>query len=214
MANIQKITSLLIHTLVFLGLFKIAIFVFMKNSNLYMIMLGCTPKGRLTEQHDIFFGIASSLQELIPDIYSFWPEAEKQIHIDSWQKVTQVDDFSIEIIARNEVIENPLKLFFINLGGYQPGQFEEFHHKLLVVASSKSDAIKKAKKSAFYKEFGFKGAESHIDDQYGVDIDEIYNIDEILSEKFKSQFALKISPNLAPSDELHIGYLKISKINF
>lgn len=175
-------------------------------------MLGCTPKGRITEQHDIFFGIAPSLYELKDDFYDFWPEAEKQIHIDAWQEVTQVENYKIEIINREESNESSLKLFFINLGGYLPGQFEEFHHKLLLVANSKSDAVKKAKQSAFYKDFGFKGAESHIDDQYGVDIDEVYNIDEILSEKFKSKFALKIAPNVGPKDELHIGYLKMSKI--
>ena len=175
-------------------------------------MLGCTPKGRITEQHDIFFGIAPTLSELKTDIYDFWPEAERQLHIDAWQEVTQVDDFLIEIVSRNELIENPLKLFFINLGGYKPGQFEEYHHKLLIVATSKSEAIKKAKQSTFYKEFSFKGAESHIDDQYGVDIDEVYNIEEILLEKFKSKFALKILPNVGPADEIHIGYLKISKI--
>ncbi len=175
-------------------------------------MLGCTPKGRLTEQHDIFFGIAPTLSELKTDMYDFWPEAEKQMHIDAWQEVTQVNDYKIEVICRNEFIENSLKLFFINLGGYQPGQFEEYHHKLLIVATSKSEAIKKVKQSTFYKEFGFKGAESHIDDQYGVDIDEIYNIEDILLEKFKSQFALKISLNTGAEDKLHIGYLKMSKL--
>ena len=56
-----------------------------------MIMLGCTPKGRLTEQHDIFFGIGNSLTELIPYIKEFWPEAKGKIHIDAWQKITFID---------------------------------------------------------------------------------------------------------------------------
>ena len=54
-----------------------------KTSNLYMIMLGCTPKGRFTEQHDIFFGIGTSLKELVADMKSFWPEAKGKIHIDA-----------------------------------------------------------------------------------------------------------------------------------
>jgi hypothetical protein len=29
-----------------------------KQLKLYMVMLGCTPQGRLTEQHDIFFELA------------------------------------------------------------------------------------------------------------------------------------------------------------
>ena len=83
----------------------------MEIEKLHMIMLGCTPKGRITEQHDIFFGIAPTLSELKTDLYDFWPEAERQLHIDAWQEVTQVDDYQIEVISRNEFKENPLKLF-------------------------------------------------------------------------------------------------------
>jgi len=83
-----------------------------KKNHLYLIMLGCTPKGRLTEQHDVFFGIGSSLADLIPNIKQFWPEAKGKIHIDAWQKVTFIDGFSIEIINRNEIIKNKEKLFF------------------------------------------------------------------------------------------------------
>ena len=52
----------------------------MKTANLYMIMLGCTPKGRFTEQHDIFFGIGTSIKELVPDMKAFWPEAKGKIY--------------------------------------------------------------------------------------------------------------------------------------
>ncbi|MFV8358664.1 DUF1543 domain-containing protein, partial [Flavobacterium sp. XS1P32] len=52
-----------------------------KELKLYMLMLGCTPAGRLTEQHDIFFGIGKSLKDLIPQIKNFWPEAKGKLHI-------------------------------------------------------------------------------------------------------------------------------------
>ncbi|MEZ4787007.1 MAG: DUF1543 domain-containing protein [Flavobacterium haoranii] len=58
--------------------FNFYYFYSMKNEKLHMIMLGCTPKGRITEQHDIFFGIAPSLFELKTDLYDFWPEAENK----------------------------------------------------------------------------------------------------------------------------------------
>lgn len=81
-----------------------------------MVMLGCTPKGRLTEQHDIFFGIGSSLKGLVPEMNAFWPEAKGRIHIDAWQKVTTVDGFSIEVVAKDEKLEQEEQLFFLNLG--------------------------------------------------------------------------------------------------
>lgn len=84
-------------------------------------------------------------------------------------------------------------MFFLNLGGYKEREFEEYHYKVLVVAKTKAEAIKKAKQTTFYKHCSFKGAESHIDDKYGVDVDDIHNIEEILSKKFKSQYRLKIT---------------------
>lgn len=179
-----------------------------------MIMLGCTPKGRFTEQHDIFFGTGTGLKDLVPDINAFWSEANGRIHIDAWQKITTVDGFSIEVVSRETPLTHEEQLFFLNLGGYKEGEFEEYHYKVIVVAKTKAEAIKKAKQTTFYKHYGFKGAESHIDDKYGIDVDDIHNIEDILSEKFKLQYRLKITKTNATSeDEKHIGYLKIDKIS-
>ena len=186
----------------------------MENTNkLYMIMLGCRPKGRYTEQHDIFFGIGKSLKELIPEMKAFWPEAKGQIHIDAWREVTAVDQFKIEVVAKGTVTESKSQLFFINLGGYKENEFEEYHYKVLAVGESLSEATKKAKVTTFYKHYGFKGATSHIDDKFGIDIDDLYNVKEILSLNLIEQFELQITAkeNLI-EDELHIGYLKIDKI--
>ena len=186
-----------------------------KELKLYMVMLGCIPEGRFTEQHDIFFGIGNSLKELVPQMKAFWPEAKGKIHIDAWREVAVVDNFSIEIIAKNAISDATLdKLFFINLGGYKENEFEEYHYKILTVAKSLGLASKKARKSSFYKHFGFKGAISHIDDKYGIDVDDIYNIGDILDEKFKNLYSLKISKSetILEEDTLYIGYLKLSKI--
>ena len=144
----------------------------------------------------------------------FWPEAKGRIHIDAWQKVTYVDGFEIEVVAKDEKLEQEEQLFFLNLGGYKEGEFEEYHYKVLAVAKTKAEAINKVKQTTFYKHCGFKGAESHIDDKYGIDVDDIHNIEDILSDKFKLQYRLKITKTNATSvDEKHIGYLKIDKIS-
>lgn len=182
---------------------------------LYMLMLGCKPKGRFTEQHDIFFGIGNSLKDLIPQMKIFWTEAKGQIHIDAWREVTVVDTFSIQVLAKEET-ENPTseKLFFINLGGYKENEFEEYHYKLLTVAENLGVASKNAKATTFYKHFGFKGATSHIDDKYGIDVDDIYTVDELLDAPLKERYSLKITKTetVPEEDVLHIGYLKLNKI--
>jgi len=184
------------------------------NQTLFMVMLGSTPPGRLTEQHDIFFGIGNNLKELVPDMKAFWPEAKGRIHIDAWRKITTIDGHSIEVCSRRETISNQEKLFFINLGGYKQNEFEEYHYKVLTVAKNKAEAIKKAKQTTFYKHCGFKGTgASHIDDKYGVDVDDIYEIEDILAPHYKEQFSLKITKSDAlTTDTLEIGYLKIDKL--
>ena len=113
-----------------------------------------------------------------------------------------------------------LKLFFINLGGYQRGSFEELHHKLLIVAATQADAIKQAKQSEFYKAFTYKdkgspfNAASHIDDKFEVDIDNIYNVNDLISN-----VRLLIEPMANDSHKLvnaddkeYVGYLSIKNL--
>jgi hypothetical protein len=186
----------------------------MENTlKLYMVMLGCTPKGRFTEQHDIFFGIGNSLKELIPGMKAFWPEAKGKIHIDAWREVTAVNNYSIAIVPKNPITNNE-NLFFINLGGYKENEFEEYHYKTLAVAESLGKAAKIAKATTFYKHYSFPGATSHIDDKYGIDVDDIHNVADILAPIFKERHSIQIIPSETrlEEDTLHIGYVKIDTL--
>lgn len=181
---------------------------------LFFLLVGCRLKGRYTEQHDVFFGIGERLSDLIPALHSFWPEAEN-LHIDCWREVTNVNGHQIKVVLKNEVIkfDKNLTLFFMNLGGYKSGEFEEFHFRALCLATSTAEAIKQSKKTLFYNRYGFKGATSHIDDKYGVDVDEIYAIDEILSETDKAKYSIVVTNGISDQiDELHLGYTTLSKL--
>jgi hypothetical protein len=187
----------------------------MDEYKLFMMLLGCKPAGRNIEQHDIFFAIAKQLKDLIPQIQAFWPGSGK-IHLDGFKAVTNIDGYQISIVEKYSENQTGNKLFFINLGGYKPGEFEEFHYKILSVATKREDAINAAKQTIFFKHTGFgKVATSHIDDKYGVDVDDIYNIEEILSDEFKSKFSINISTEKAEGiteDELHLGYFKLDSL--
>lgn len=174
-------------------------------------MLGCTPKERVTEQHDIFFGIANSLKELVPQMEQFWPEDKAGLHIDCWREVTSVEGYAIEVVPSVEN-KNNLNLFFLNLGGYKPNEFEEYHYKMLSVAEKISDSVKKSKQTAFYKHYGFKGAESHVDEKYGIDVDDMHKVSDLLDKNSFGNYSIQITEKELPEDELHIGYVKLSKL--
>lgn len=186
----------------------------MEEQNLFMVLLGCKPEGRFTEQHDVFFGIGTTIRELIPQMKKFWPEAKGQLHVDAWRIVSRVGNHKISVVAAAEETETiTLKLFFINLGGYKEGEFDEFHYKVLAVADSLGDATKQSKQTAFYKHYNFKGATSHVDDKYGIDVDDMYNVEEMLTPDIKSQYRIQLTAaNGIPEDQLNLGYFKLSKL--
>ena len=181
---------------------------------LFMVLMGCTPKGRLTEQHDVFFGIGVDLPDLLPQMSAFWPEVKGKFHIDAWREITNIDNYTIEIVERTAFTDAEQHLYFLNLGGYKPNEFEEYHYKMLAVSKKMASAIRSAKKTSFYKHCGFDGAISHIDEKYGIDVDNIYKVADILSPELKSLYAIKICPmeNPGPEDALNIGYTSIKSL--
>ena len=183
----------------------------MSQLKLFMVLIGCRPQGRLIEQHDIFFGVANTLGDLLPAMAASWPEAKGRFHIDAWREVTRVDGHNITIAEGAAPAATGKQLYFINLGGYKPGDFEEYHYKVLSVAPDMSTAVRASKQTAFYKHasIAVKGGESHIDDKYGVDADDLIHVNELLANRYTIHITEAAT---GAEDELHIGYLKADKL--
>lgn len=175
-----------------------------------MVILGATPPGRTIEQHDVFFGTGHEIKQLKSDMYDFWPNAG-QLHIDSYREIKRVEGFEIKMVEKSVLPPQKLKLFFLNLGGYLPKDPEEYHFKMLVVAETMADAVKKAKQTAFYKQYGFKGAESHIDDKYMLDVDDMHNVTDLLPVHITNKYSIQITPLAIEiaDDEWQVGYVKL-----
>lgn len=184
------------------------------EAKLFFFLVGCKLPGRHTEQHDVFMGIGRSVRDCIPALQNFWPDAIN-LHIDCWREVTNVNGYAVKVFPKTPKrdLGSGLFLYFINLGGYRNGEFEEFHFREIVAAPNLLEAVKLAKKTPFYKQYGFKGAVAHIDNKYGVDVDEIYPVEEMLAEPDKSHFSIVVSNELTSvPDTLHLGYTTISKL--
>ncbi len=175
---------------------------------LFYVILGAEPKGRNIEQHDVFFGIAEKVQDLYPEMKNFWQGVK--IHMDCYQEVRFVDGFEIKITEKTDATGDN-QLFFLNLGGYKPGCFDEFHERHLMVGPSMGDVVKRVKKTKFYKTMGFKNAPSHIDDKLGVAVDDVYNVNEMLSPETKEKYSITLEKSELENQEnvMEIGYFKI-----
>ncbi|AZI23249.1 DUF1543 domain-containing protein [Chryseobacterium taklimakanense] len=185
----------------------------MAGLKLFYIILGATPEGRNIEQHDVFFGIAENLRDLVPSIKSFWPEAKGKIHLDAYKEVKFVDSYEVKI-AEKTPGSSENQLFFINLGGYKPGQFAEFHEQHLMAGKSMGEVIKRVKQTEFYKTMGFENAVSHIDDKHGVDIDDVFNVHDILPKQMKEKYSIILNKSVVENQEnpSSVGYFKIDKL--
>lgn len=213
---------------------------------LFMLKIGARPQGRLIEQHDVMFVIANSLSETIESVNQHWPAVKNNWHLDAWREVKRVGDYQILLsknsfsedgwskdnavadnIFADDRVDNKLdsqdkQLYFVNLGGYLPGQFEEFHYKTLVVAETLGKATAQVKKTAFYQDYTFDNvdtaksgvATSHVDDKHQLDLDDIHCVADLLPK----DVVLTIQPltepekNQLPDDALHIGYLSLKQI--
>ncbi|RWU07546.1 DUF1543 domain-containing protein [Pedobacter chitinilyticus] len=181
----------------------------MTTPKLFMLLLGCKPQGRHTEQHDIFFAIATELKELVPVIKQFWPEANGKIHLDAYRIVNHVDGYQVDVVEKAVQSVANQKLFFLNLGGYQSNVFEEIHYKMLMVAKDKATATANAKSSPFFKQY----FSPHIDDKYGVDVDDVFDIEEVLPLAMKQQYAIQFTKaEDLPIDEVVLGYMPVDKL--
>lgn len=180
---------------------------------LFMLVLGCSLEGRHTEQHDVFFGIGYHLRDLIPDMKAFWPEAKDKLHIDGYREVNFVDNHRIRVVEKKGILHQEMQLFFLNLGGYQPDEMEEFHYKILSVQKDIGASIRASKQTAFFKHTTFGEATSHVDDKYGVDVDDVHTVKDILPAHLKEKYALEITPATdVIADPIHLGYFQLQHL--
>ncbi len=111
---------------------------------LYIVMLGGRHPAAKIEVHDVVFVSGNSLPEVYPQLRQQWFGTAAGLHIDSWMAVDGVENYKISLSQTAPAAGEP-RLFFINLGGYQAGNFGEEHSYLLVVAADKTSAKQKGK---------------------------------------------------------------------
>ena len=216
-----------------------------EKPGLFAVLLGCTPKARNVEQHDVMFGVAKTIDELTESMKAFWHKAhttellagvkkiypnidlallEKEllnpmlrrdkVHIDGWMQVNYIDGYRVDILPKHAAGgNNGLRLYFINLGGYKAGEFEEFHKKFFVVAQNISEALTKAKEHVFMKEYSAENqgniGVAHLDDQHKID----FEADDIIcvSDKLDDSYVLQLEQvESHPENKLIIGYKKLN----
>lgn len=157
--------------------------------NLFVIYVGGKTATSLIEVHDIHFGVGETIEDTYEQIRKQWWGTPRSLHLDAWGKLTSVDDYNITL--QKDAAKNDQKLYFINLGGYDPKEFTELHKNIFVVAENESEAKLKAKTTIRHWDV------PHKDNLY--DLDDCINVSELL-QKQGLAIQLERTTNPAPFD--------------
>ena len=130
--------------------------------SLFLVVLGGRLPGVNIELHDVRFVAGDSIEATLPQLRRQWFGARRGLHLDSWMAVRFVDGFRVEL--REEPFAGPERLWFVNMGGYDPGQLAEQHAFGLFVAAS-PQAARAAARRVMLPE----ALERHKDDLHGVE---------------------------------------------
>ena len=122
---------------------------------LFLVVVGGrSPKANI-ELHDVRWVIGSKIEDTFDQLRNDWFGSNNGLHIDSYKKIDSIDGYKINLrnkennktknkIYKKDKIPNK-KLWFVNIGGYDPTSMQEKHEFGLIVASCPSEAKNKAK---------------------------------------------------------------------
>lgn len=164
---------------------------------LFAVMLGGRAPRCNVELHDVVFVVGDSIEETYLQLLEKWFGSPEGLHIDSWLELRVIDGHRITLASTAS--ESPKKLYFINLGGYAPGQFTELHSCTCLVATSEREVKVRAKESLM------RGVDS-------VHTDDLYDVDDCLEVSTVNGFSIQLEPTSEASLwEPHNGYHIIPK---
>jgi hypothetical protein len=140
---------------------------------LFAFYIGGSTPTSLIEVHDARFGVGEKIDDCYDDIRKSWWGTPESLHLDCWGELNAADGH--DIVLKDTPAEGDSKLWFVNLGGYDPADFNELHKNVFVVAPSES----KAKVRALKMILDWK---SHHKD-YLYEVEKIFSINDAVSAK-------------------------------
>ena len=185
---------------------------------LFLVVVGGrSPKANI-ELHDVRWVIGSKIEDTFDQLRNDWFGSYNGLHIDSYKKIESIDGYKINLrnkennepknkIFKKEKFPNK-KLWFVNIGGYDPSSMQEKHEFGFVVASSPSEAKNKAK-----SKWLIDSQKKHTDDIYTVK--SFTDVDECEVIKNINDWEIELIPNGNHLEGKNIpdwfGYMRIDK---
>lgn len=127
-----------------------------------MFQLGGNFRNSNVELHDLRFSVGENPEDCHADLRAQWWGDQAKLHVDCWGAVEQADGHDVTLVTDGPEATAD-RLFFVNLGGYDPAEFTELHKNVLIVAEDANAA--KVRALALVKDW----ARPHKDNLFEVD---------------------------------------------
>jgi hypothetical protein len=116
----------------------------LQSPTLFLVVLGGRTDQSLIELHDVRFVVGGCIEDTYPELRRQWFGRRRGLHLDSYMAVHCIDGWRVTL--EPEPSSEKQRLWFVNLGAYQPDSLAELHRFGLVVAPSLQAAKATAKK--------------------------------------------------------------------
>lgn len=169
----------------------------MSDPALYAVCLGGRAPRCNIELHDVVFAVGESLDDIHPQLLDRWFGDPEQLHVDAWARVESVNGFRVRL--SREPATSATKLFFINIGGYAPGELLERHAYALYAGESPGEVRTRARAELL------RGRDQ-------VHRDDLYEVDDLLTVATVDGWHVHLEPDPAACDpDVTNGYFPLPK---
>ena len=157
------------------------------DSKLFAVYLGGRAPKCNIELHDVAFVVGTSIEETYTQLLDDWFGSPENLHLNSWFEVRVVDGHALTLSEASQ--ESTRKLYFVNVGGYLPNKFIEFHEAGFVVA----ETLRQAKDTARQK---------LLVEMESVHTDDVFDVDDCIEISRIGRFFVHLEPTDAPDEML------------
>lgn len=120
----------------------------MTPRRLFAVYVGGSIAGAHVELHDMRFAVARAIEDAFDDLRAQWWGEPKSLHLDAWGAIEHADGYDVSVVEAPPGGQD-VRLYFLNLGGYDATLFTELHENLFIVApdarAAKARAIARVK---------------------------------------------------------------------
>lgn len=168
----------------------------MSRMKLYAVCLGGRAPGARVELHDVAFAAGAALADCHEQLLDAWFGDPDGLHVDAFARLDTVDGHRVDL--RREPGSGP-RLYFVNIGGYEPGEFGERHAWSFYVGADKAAIKARARRELLVG-------------KTSVHRDDLYDIDDVIAVEPGGEWHVHLTPDpAADRPEVVNGYFPLPR---